>query len=158
MLPVGEVERAGRDGEPPIERPETGTTEQCAGDQMHVHPADPASGQARVSWSTDTEVSTKITEAGGRGPGAGGAPLEACVRNRPWRTGSAGNMKTLLILRHAKSSWDVGLNATIRDNVTVAAGCMIAAGSLVTADTVADTVYAGSPARPRRLDPARFFK
>ena len=52
----------------------------------------------------------------------------------------------------------IGLNATIRDGVTIAEGCMIAAASLVTADTIADTVYAGSPARPRRLSAARFFK
>jgi sugar O-acyltransferase (sialic acid O-acetyltransferase NeuD family) len=52
----------------------------------------------------------------------------------------------------------IGLNAAVRDGVTVAAGCMIAAGSLVTADTIADTVYAGNPARPRRLSPAHFIK
>jgi sugar O-acyltransferase (sialic acid O-acetyltransferase NeuD family) len=52
----------------------------------------------------------------------------------------------------------IGMNATIRDGVTVAEGCMIAAGSLVTADTVAHTVYAGSPARRRRLPPERFIK
>jgi sugar O-acyltransferase (sialic acid O-acetyltransferase NeuD family) len=52
----------------------------------------------------------------------------------------------------------VGMNATIRDGVTVAEGCMIAAGSLVTTDTVANTVYAGNPARRRRLPPERFLK
>jgi sugar O-acyltransferase (sialic acid O-acetyltransferase NeuD family) len=52
----------------------------------------------------------------------------------------------------------VGMNATIRDGVTVAEGCMIAAGSLVTTDTAPDSVYAGNPARRRRLAPERFIK
>lgn len=52
----------------------------------------------------------------------------------------------------------VGLNATVRDGITVAEGCMIAAGALVTADTVANGVYAGSPARRRRVPTDRFFR
>ncbi len=52
----------------------------------------------------------------------------------------------------------VGLNATVRDGVSVAEGCMIAASALVTADTLADGVYAGSPARRRRTPADRFFR
>jgi sugar O-acyltransferase (sialic acid O-acetyltransferase NeuD family) len=51
----------------------------------------------------------------------------------------------------------VGLNATIRDGVTIAKGCMIAAGALVTRDTIENGVYAGSPARHRRIPADRFF-
>jgi acetyltransferase-like isoleucine patch superfamily enzyme len=41
----------------------------------------------------------------------------------------------------------VGLNATIRDNITIAPGCFIAAGAVVTADTEPDGLYMGVPAR-----------
>ena len=41
----------------------------------------------------------------------------------------------------------VGARATILGGVSIADGCLIAAGSLVTADCAADGLYAGAPAR-----------
>ena len=41
----------------------------------------------------------------------------------------------------------IGARATILPGVTVDAGCVIAAGAVVTADTAPDTLYAGVPAR-----------
>lgn len=43
-------------------------------------------------------------------------------------------------------SW-IGANATILSGVTVARGCVIAAGAVVTKDTEANGLYAGVPAR-----------
>ena len=43
----------------------------------------------------------------------------------------------------------LGLNSTIRDGVTVAPRCFIAAGALVTANTEANGVYMGVPAKRR---------
>ncbi len=45
----------------------------------------------------------------------------------------------------------LGLNSTIRDGVTLAPGCVVAAGALVTADTEPDGLYVGVPARRRPL-------
>ena len=45
----------------------------------------------------------------------------------------------------------LGLNSTIRDGVTLAPGCVVAAGALVTADTEPDGLYIGVPARRRPL-------
>ena len=41
----------------------------------------------------------------------------------------------------------VGLNATIRDGVRLAEGCLIGAGAVVVKDTEANGVYVGSPAK-----------
>ena len=43
-----------------------------------------------------------------------------------------------------RGSW-IGTNATILPGVTIGEGCVIAAGSVVTADTKPDTLYAGVP-------------
>jgi len=44
----------------------------------------------------------------------------------------------------------IGLNATIRDSIEIAEGCVVGAGSVVMADTEPDSVYAGVPARKLR--------
>lgn len=44
----------------------------------------------------------------------------------------------------------IGSRVTVMPGVTIGAGCVVGAGSLVTADCEPNTVYAGSPARPRR--------
>lgn len=41
----------------------------------------------------------------------------------------------------------IGLNATIRDNIEIAEGCVVGAGSVVMANTEPDSVYFGAPAR-----------
>ncbi|MBR1536811.1 MAG: hypothetical protein IJ630_07725 [Treponema sp.] len=41
----------------------------------------------------------------------------------------------------------IGANVTILDGVTVASGCVLAAGSVVTKSTEPNGVYAGVPAR-----------
>ena len=43
----------------------------------------------------------------------------------------------------------VGANATILPGVVVGAGCLVAAGSVVTSDVPEDTLVMGNPARPR---------
>lgn len=48
----------------------------------------------------------------------------------------------------------IGLNATIRDNVRIASGCLIAAGALVMSDTEPDGLYIGVPARRAPKPPA----
>ena len=48
-----------------------------------------------------------------------------------------------------RGSW-IGTNATILPGVTIGEGCVIAAGSVVTADTKPDTLYAGVPAKFQR--------
>ena len=48
-----------------------------------------------------------------------------------------------------RGSW-IGANATILPGVTIGDGCVIAAGSVVTADTKPDMLYAGVPAIPKR--------
>lgn len=47
----------------------------------------------------------------------------------------------------------LGLNSTIRDGIAIAPRCIIAAGAVVTADTEANGIYVGVPAR-RRPEPA----
>lgn len=42
----------------------------------------------------------------------------------------------------------VGLGAVIRDGIKLAPRCLIGAGAVVLADTAADAVYVGNPARP----------
>ena len=45
-----------------------------------------------------------------------------------------------------ENAW-IGVNATIRDYTTIGKGCLIAMGSLVTADTDENGFYLGSPAK-----------
>jgi maltose O-acetyltransferase len=49
-----------------------------------------------------------------------------------------------------EGSW-IGCNVTLLPNTTVAAGCVIATGAVVTRSTVPNGLYAGVPARLTRL-------
>lgn len=56
-------------------------------------------------------------------------------------------------VRIGRGAW-VGARAVILPGVTVGAGCVVAAGAVVTKDTEPDTLYGGVPARPlRQLEP-----
>ncbi len=44
----------------------------------------------------------------------------------------------------------IGARATILPGVSVGAGCVVAAGSVVVGDCMPNTLYAGIPAKPRR--------
>jgi sugar O-acyltransferase (sialic acid O-acetyltransferase NeuD family) len=48
---------------------------------------------------------------------------------------------------HVKESAWLGVNATIRDDVTIGSKCLIAMGSLVTKSTEDDSFYMGTPAK-----------
>jgi acetyltransferase-like isoleucine patch superfamily enzyme len=41
----------------------------------------------------------------------------------------------------------LGVNSTVREGVTVAERCLLAAGAVVTVNTIANGVYSGVPAR-----------
>ena len=45
----------------------------------------------------------------------------------------------------------LGVNCTVLPGVTLAEGCIVGAGSVVTKDTEPWTIYAGSPARPIKV-------
>ena len=45
----------------------------------------------------------------------------------------------------------LGVNCTVLPGVTLAEGCIVGAGSVVTKDTEPWTIYAGSPARPIKI-------
>ncbi|MDE2391972.1 MAG: acyltransferase [Rhodospirillales bacterium] len=53
-------------------------------------------------------------------------------------------------VRIGKGSW-IGCNVTLLPNVTVAEGCVIAAGAVVTRSTLPNGLYAGVPARLVRM-------
>lgn len=70
------------------------------------------------------------------------------------RAKRAGARKSLPIIV-GDGAW-VGAYARILPGVTIGAGCVIAAGAVVTRDTEADGVYAGVPARlTRAIEPAQ---
>lgn len=45
----------------------------------------------------------------------------------------------------------IGANVTVLPEVTIGNGCVIAAGSVVTSDCEDNCLYAGNPARKKRL-------
>jgi acetyltransferase-like isoleucine patch superfamily enzyme len=49
----------------------------------------------------------------------------------------------------------IGVNATIRDHVTIGAGCVIGAGSLILKDAADDSVYSAPAAELARVPASR---
>ena len=53
-------------------------------------------------------------------------------------------------------SW-IGVNATIRDGLTIGEGSLIAMGALVTKNTEEDGLYMGSPAIKNKLPASKVY-